>query len=192
MRRLGGFIILLSVAAWGCSAATRERLKAFFFEVPAESTTDAATPAVDSSGLARDSYQPPTLERPPARFASWHAPYITRDCQACHNAAQRMAVRDDLADACSVCHPRYFTEAVGHAPVAAGECTTCHDPHRSVNSGLLLTPVPDVCVDCHDEPEDLSEKAHAAAGVNECTKCHDPHFGSGMLLRPGAIAPNTD
>ena len=192
MRRLAGFIFLLSIVSWGCSSTTRERLKAFFFEIPPENSSGESPSAVDSAGLARDTYQPPALELPPSRFASLHPPYVTRDCRACHDASSRMDVREDLADACSTCHARYFTDAVGHAPVAAGECAECHDLHRSVHLNLLKMSVLDTCVECHDEPEDLSEDAHAVAGVEQCTKCHDPHFGTDLLLKPGAVVTNAD
>lgn len=187
MRRLAGFIFLLSVVSWGCSSATRERLKAFFFEIPPEHSAGESPPTVDSSGLARGTYQPPVFELPPSRFASLHPPYVTRNCRACHDATLRMKVREDIADTCMTCHSRYFTDAVGHAPVAAGECAECHELHRSVHPNLLKIPVLETCVECHDEPEDLSEDAHAVAGVENCTQCHDPHFGTGMLLKSGVV-----
>jgi predicted CXXCH cytochrome family protein len=59
----------------------------------------------------------------------------------------------------------------------------CHRPHRSEHSALLILPLFDTCIECHDEPEDLSETAHSGTDAEDCMKCHDPHFGEGMLLR---------
>jgi predicted CXXCH cytochrome family protein len=101
-----------------------------------------------------------------------------------------MQVREDMLDSCRECHPRYFSDAVRHDPVSSGDCDTCHQPHRSELLHLLRQPVYNTCVDCHDEPEDLSEEAHGgdileSGAVKNCTVCHDPHFGAEKLLRPG-------
>jgi predicted CXXCH cytochrome family protein len=94
-----------------------------------------------------------------------------------------MQVLANLADACRPCHGRFFGDEVRHSPVADGECATCHEMHRSTLPYLLKQQAPDMCTECHDEPEDLSEDAHAAENVDHCTDCHDPHFGGDMLLK---------
>ncbi len=94
-----------------------------------------------------------------------------------------MQVLEELVDACTECHPRFFTPEVGHAPAAAGECVECHEMHRSEYPALLKMPVVELCIECHEEAEDLSQPAHAGDQANRCTVCHDPHFGEGMLLR---------
>ena len=182
LRHQFGPVVLLTVAvSVGCSSATRERLKAWFFEIPPEpqSQVVADKPADSAS-------EPPALSLPESKYVSLHPPYLARQCQSCHDTAQRMQVRKDLADSCRGCHARYFGPEVGHAPVAQGQCVECHDMHRSEQLHLLKNSVLKTCVECHDEPADLSKDAHGGPKVEQCTSCHDPHFGSGALLRTGA------
>lgn len=94
-----------------------------------------------------------------------------------------MSPRKDILDACRACHSRYFTAEAGHTPVKQGQCSECHDPHRSVEKSLLKKKIMDTCTACHDEPALLSPASHGGENVGRCTTCHDPHFGSGKLLR---------
>ena len=179
MRKLAPAIACALIVALGCSQAARDRLKHFFFEVPSAEVTPTLAEATPPP-----SEEPPELVLPGPRFRSTHPPYVQRLCKECHSSDNRMQVRADFLDQCRTCHARYFSDEVGHPPVADGECLICHEPHRSMEAALLRLPVLDTCVNCHDEPEDLSEEAHGAGDVDNCTTCHDPHFGGAALLKP--------
>jgi len=173
---LTGLVIMI-----GCAHESRERWRHFFFEIPDQK--DAPSQQRESGGFSpRETPEP--LQLPPARFAVVHNPVLTGECVACHDTSNQMAPREDLASACATCHTEFASMQQGHPPVVAGECTTCHEMHRSNIPSLLHEPVYDTCVECHDEPEDLSEKAHGVAGVERCTNCHDPHFGQAPFLKP--------
>lgn len=183
MRRWMTLIPICLIIVLGCSAATRERLKHWFFEVPEPTGEQAA-----AEEPPPETEEPPAVERVASRFQSVHPPYRNRECASCHNPEQRMQVREDLMDACGECHERFFSDEVTHFPVMQGECIVCHDPHRSARRWLLKQPVLDTCVECHDEPAYLSEEAHGGDNVDDCTRCHDAHFGGSGLLKPGVTA----
>jgi predicted CXXCH cytochrome family protein len=157
------------------------RFMNWFFEIP-EETSPAKVVSADGSSSAKAENEP--AELPASVYKSVHPPYAQRQCTSCHAASARMNPSLQLPKACSTCHPRFFTSEVGHAPAADGDCTMCHEMHRSRELHLLKMPVLDTCVECHDEPEDLSEEAHSGPDAEQCTKCHDPHFGTGFFLKP--------
>lgn len=188
VRTMAAATLTCWVVVMGCSSASRERMKNFFFEIPAaDSKTQSQQPEIIPSNWPVQS----TLAS--SNFTSIHPPFVRRQCQLCHDATQKMQPREDMTDSCKTCHTRYFSDEVGHEPVSSGECVQCHEMHRSRLDHLLLQPVLDTCVDCHDEPEDLSEEAHGQKGVENCTSCHDPHFGESPLLKVGVkriVQPN--
>ena len=178
------WFVCASALCWaitvGCSQASRDRLKQFFFEIP-EEQTDASSESLQESSVPVP--EPPQLLLPGPRFVSTHPPFALRQCSECHDAANTMEMGAHFIDSCGTCHPRYFSEFVGHDPVTQGECVSCHEMHRSKQVGLLLMPGNDLCIDCHEEAEDLSEPAHSGDDADQCLVCHDPHFGTEKLLR---------
>ncbi len=180
MRKLICGLAFCGVVALGCSPSARERFKGWFFEIPEKGepvqVADEFTPA--------PTYEPPMVVLPGPKYASIHLPVVRRQCLSCHDASAQMAAREDTAKTCGECHRRFFTEEVGHGPASDGECAQCHTAHHSENPFLLKMPAYDLCIECHDEPAELSEEAHSGPNAKDCTTCHDPHFGTGMFLKP--------
>jgi predicted CXXCH cytochrome family protein len=61
-----------------------------------------------------------------------------------------------------------------HAPVAAGDCLSCHDVHRSSNPRMLKAVGAQLCLLCHKANYD-KKHVHAPVAAGNCLACHDPH-----------------
>lgn len=97
----------------------------------------------------------------------------------------------DQQQVCLGCHDleEDLGARVPHAPVAAGECTSCHNPHVARYKALLRQRPGLLCARCHDEltAELKSPTVHPPAAEGRCADCHRPHGSDnpGLLVRPG-------
>ncbi len=87
------------------------------------------------------------------------------------------------------------TASGAHAAVEGG-CETCHNAHTAERASLLIEPIPQLCLECHDADDaDLTEK-HLGADLRSihCMSCHDPHGSSEpALIATGSLhEPFTD
>ncbi len=119
-------------------------------------------------------------------WANVHPPLANRMCGQCHNdpgSSAPLATKKEGIDLCRGCHGNLLNEAIGkkklHWPVMAkGACLTCHNPHASKESGLLVAGPKQVCGSCHADT-----MARAARGISKhepfqqgnCKACHAPH-----------------
>ena len=135
-------------------------------------------------GSRRDQYQsaPGADGSPPLTYRSYRLhPALEDGCQGCHLAKDgRLGIVMVLKEACYGCHDNFEQggEEGGtwylHAPVAGGECVSCHEPHVSTRQKLLKKD--GICFDCHD-PFPAEGTVHIPVKYGECTACHSPHAG---------------
>lgn len=127
--------------------------------------------------------------KPPLVFRSYHLhPAMEEGCGSCHVEEGGKLGQKDQKSACYGCHddfgkggkPGIFL----HEPVAAGECTSCHDPHFSARAKLQKSGKG--CMECHDAPSG-KRIVHAPVRLGQCAGCHDPHAGVApkQLVRNG-------
>jgi predicted CXXCH cytochrome family protein len=112
---------------------------------------------------------------------SKHGP-VKMGCNNCHQKVegkthpdQKGSIRltQEMPGLCFNCHDEALFKAKAiHAPVAAG-CTSCHNPHQSNTSKLLVKDIPGLCYNCHDEKKFKGKSGHTNIGM--CTGCHSPH-----------------
>jgi predicted CXXCH cytochrome family protein len=153
-----------------------------------------------------------------AECAKCHAPLFEKKmvhrparkaCDSCHvamDAASPHQVRGKVAKGlamepgaqCLTCHEDELgTAKVVHAPVASGNCLSCHDPHAADHAGLLKREPAAICLTCHT---DVQKKPHVIVGLSggghplgdaaksketadplrpgkkfSCVSCHEPH-----------------
>jgi len=116
-------------------------------------------------------------------------PALDDGCDGCHTLEGGKLKAKEQKEACYGCH-NDFSKAEGgkkvfvHAPVAAGECTGCHDPHFATRPKLQK--LEKGCLECHD-PFQTTGTVHAPVAAGECVACHSPHAGAApkQLVRPG-------
>jgi predicted CXXCH cytochrome family protein len=201
-RRKSGRVLAWSLAfvvwlAIGCSHQNRYKVLSFFFDGVPDPNKPAVVSATNENGAPIK-----------VGIVSIHKPYAAGKCDACHQSTggEEVGSAQTVIDSsvCMKCHQdEMHKHAITHAPVAAGACLFCHNPHNSALPHLLATPAPALCTQCHDRsllgsnpPEHLSE-------TSNCLDCHVGHGEEkrGFLLRaarpkssappPGGAAPWT-
>lgn len=110
-----------------------------------------------------------------------HEPFARGDCYACHvfhGFEPRPALSGSIHDVCLDCHPsiQEVPADLMHGPMGLeGSCALCHDPHSAAREFLLLEPIPELCVGCHDGPGEDMASSHPPFADGDCRACHDPH-----------------
>ena len=116
-------------------------------------------------------------------------------CESCHSAIDATDVPHEKTNSvdqglsseppelCYECHDKEDMEGkVTHSPVEGGECTSCHNPHKSDNEKLLMSEPPALCYECHDEDDFKGKLTHAPVAVGKCVACHGPHASDNLAL----------
>ena len=116
-------------------------------------------------------------------------PALDDGCEGCHTLEGGALKAKDQKEACYGCHNDFSKGEGGkkmfvHAPVAAGECTGCHDPHFATRPNLQK--LEKGCLECHD-PFPTTGTVHAPVGAGKCVACHSPHAGAAkkQVVRAG-------
>jgi predicted CXXCH cytochrome family protein len=171
-----GAALAAFVAITACSVEQRYDVLSFLFDgVPPPGSELARPPRMDD-------FLPPVRSQgiPPFEdlvyYRSIHQPYRERLCGECHDISE--AGRPVLPDhvQCLRCHGEEFAaERWDHGPAAIAVCGVCHDPHASPGFALEVAPQPQLCTQCHADPNLMALPAHAGHEPQRCTDCHDPH-----------------
>jgi predicted CXXCH cytochrome family protein len=76
-----------------------------------------------------------------------------------------------------------------HPPVAAGDCSGCHDNHQSDFQNRLVADGNALCFTCHpDKEEGLRIKKVVHPPVKRsCTQCHNPHGSPNKAMLSSAV-----
>jgi DmsE family decaheme c-type cytochrome len=111
-------------------------------------------------------------------------------CTTCHSvhhpmSAAKQLVKNTETQLCATCHRTQVAKterAVAHMPVREGKmsCSSCHNPHGSINNVKALrtgSSVAESCSSCHTEMRGPVLWEHTPVREN-CATCHDPHGSS--------------
>jgi DmsE family decaheme c-type cytochrome len=111
-------------------------------------------------------------------------------CATCHSVHKpasftHQLVKSTETQLCATCHRTQVAKterAVAHMPVREGKmaCSSCHNPHGSINNVKALkvgNSVAESCISCHTEMRGPMLFEHAPVREN-CATCHDPHGSS--------------
>jgi predicted CXXCH cytochrome family protein len=125
-----------------------------------------------------------------------HLPFSSKDCTSCHSWSSEkhsVVVTDDVPQKCYECHDEKKS-AVEESSVphpVAGECITCHSPHRSAEKKLLKQNIYSLCTNCHEaytinHPVGRHPLQYATFGTEKkeisCVSCHTPHGSANESL----------
>jgi predicted CXXCH cytochrome family protein len=70
-----------------------------------------------------------------------------------------------------------------HEPQA--NCERCHGDQKQANFSRqvnLISPIPELCYECHDMPDPQKGWMHGPVAVGQCVICHEPHRSQNRYL----------
>lgn len=175
-KRIAAPALLLVFIISACGTSSNYNVLSFFFDgVPDPNAKNLKSEKVvfDSTGIKK---REEILRKATPKFIL-HGPFGAKMCGDCHNVDQGFALLKKEPDLCFKCHSNFETKVkFPHGPVAAGLCTACHKPHKSVNKFLLVRKEKDLCFFCHSVLGIKQNKKHPeiVEDVN-CVSCHNPH-----------------
>ncbi|MEF9437618.1 MAG: cytochrome c3 family protein [Candidatus Mariimomonas ferrooxydans] len=138
-----------------------------------------------------------------------HGPYGAGQCYQCHDISASVSFKTfrkkksrgiagqgrgipgrlvaPLKELCTECHPQKSAQTAhskdlwSHGPAANGNCTACHNPHRSAFQYMLLKEkTTELCMQCHSSGYIMKTDEHT--NDRECISCHNPHMGKNRFL----------
>ena len=114
---------------------------------------------------------------------TYHPDYRQKKCEKCHQLEHGNRLKHRQPEICYQCHKNINEKYEQiHGPVAAGFCSTCHEPHKSRYPALLKMAVHDICQHCHEPGDVARNEAHLKTSNIECLECHNPHGGKTVNL----------
>ena len=174
------FIVIISLFFWNCSPKFNHDVQTFLFDGVPDSNNVEIT-IINDSELAIDSTSNLTTHRAYATRNEFnlHEPYQKKECASCHDRNAMGKTKMPSPELCYECHDNFNQEyEVLHAPVAAGNCSECHNPHQSKLKNLLIQNDQALCLNCHDGAIIIADKVHKEIEKENCTTCHSAHGGN--------------
>lgn len=194
---LAPFLIFIA----GCDKYTQHKVLTFFFTGVPPIEEEKAAPENKKEDLKEAKKKAgfsPSVE------TFLHGPFATGQCYYCHETyvtagfrkfgykEREVAPKQEqsasgrlvmpLRKLCLNCHIQKSIQSAFennlylHGPVAEGNCTICHNPHRSASPYLLLKEKTiELCGQCHSKGYIQETEEHVKG--EECTTCHNAHMG---------------
>jgi predicted CXXCH cytochrome family protein len=171
---INGFLLIFLCNFYSCSSSSIDSTLNFLFDGVPEKDSTFKLP--DNSIIIDSTNNIPKQNQNLKLVYFIHSPYEEKMCESCHDIKASFKKIMDMPELCYQCHSDFQkTYKNIHYPVEAGECISCHHPHKAELGKLLLKPVRKLCADCHDLDELLAGEIHNGIGETDCTDCHNPH-----------------
>lgn len=105
-----------------------------------------------------------------------------KQCTSCHKTILEPHPQKKIKtfiisnSTCQNCHPQVMDYKMLHAPVAAGECSACHTPHKNKNKSYIQETETLICYRCHPTVVSKNDTVfHGEINQGKCQACHAAH-----------------
>jgi predicted CXXCH cytochrome family protein len=172
----GALLISALVFGYSCSSQKSYEVLSFFFDdVP---LPDSTSVIIDTTNLAlEDTINVKSMKS--ALLEQTHPPAEEGSCNNCHDIGNSFSLIEKQPALCYSCHDDFTkTTTFLHGPLILGNCSFCHDPHKSKFSHFLKLDGQDLCFYCHGKEDVMKNGVHSDIGETKCWDCHNPHGGS--------------